>query len=99
MAPAREFRCHVHRRDNPGFDPAIGRENCEDDLAEASLTVHGLVAQAARWKLPAMQLCAAFCNSVIAKDEVVAQRAQDDYAQIAERMGARGNLLRLDQVS
>ena len=71
----------------------------DDDLAEASLMVQGLQAQAAAVQVACDATLRAFCNSVIAKDEVVAQSARDDYARIAERMGARGSLLRSDQVS
>jgi adenylate cyclase len=66
-----------------------------DDVAEATVMVAGLEAQANQLKLPAMQLCAAFCRSVLAVTDEEAQAANDEYARIAEGMSARGELLRL----
>jgi adenylate cyclase len=67
----------------------------EDDLAEADMMVAGLEAQAAQLKLPAMQLCAAFCRIVIARTDEGRQTAERGYAEIAKSMSARGDLMRL----
>ena len=67
----------------------------DDDLAEADMMVAGLEAQAAQLKLPAMQLCAAFCRTVIARTDEDRQTAERGYAEIAESMSARGDLMRL----
>ncbi len=67
----------------------------EEDLAEAATMVQALEIQAAQLKLPAMQVCAAFCRTVIAGTDAEKTVSMREYRDIAERMGARGDFLLL----
>ena len=68
----------------------------EDDLAEAHAMVQGLEYQAAQLKLPAMELCAAFCKTVTARDQAERVRAMNEYGAAAARIEAHGDFLRVD---
>ncbi|GFG51984.1 hypothetical protein [Mycolicibacterium agri] len=66
-----------------------------EDLAEAAAMVQGLEVQAENLQLPAMQLCAAFCRQVLADTDDDVRAARRESADIAERMSARGDFIRI----
>ena len=79
----------------PALIQLLVERGSDEDIAEAAAVVQGLEFQAGQLNLPAMQLCAAFCKTVIAGTEEKRLAAEREYAEIAESMSACGDLLRL----